>query len=787
MADHLRFPNPETVPQRRQSASVPPRLPRNPRQHASDLTHEVQEVAAVPRRDVVEGIDPRHVFKVRATSRMPDSTWEPRGLQFLGEAEGWTYFVISESGELDRLLASLARYSQGPDEEVTSSPLLSVFGNIDRLEPYGPEDRRGRGIPADSAELQFPLVIDTQLWPSPDGDEASRRVDEVHSVVEATGGLVLEEDRRAQLAIVRLTATRDTLDALLELPVVEVVRIPPTPFIDPSDWLTADLDDLQVEVESSEPVGVLDDGVDSAHPLLRDLIVSERAFPDGHTWRPHGSHGIRVAGLAAYGDFEVPLRDGLALRGAPIHIARVLEPMEHEPSRTQFSGLEHRVVEEAIRALHSDEGVRVFNLSAADDEPYAGPHVSVWTETLDQLVRELGIVVVVAAGNVTMPQTIAAPLPSGHHILNDYAAYVLTDEARVAEPGIAATVLTVGSVARSDGPASASGTSQLGDRAVAAVDEVSPFTRSGPGIRGRAIKPDVVAYGGNIVVTDVGVVQRNNPGVGVISTQLSPEGRLFATSVGTSLAAPRVARLAADLWARYPSASANLIRAFVGVSTVDPPPAKAQFSSGIDRRRAFGHGRPSYERAAESAATRTTLYFDGSIPVNAVHVIPVPIPEPLSRGRYLRRFRVALAYDPPVRRQRREYIAGSLKVVMLRNIEVAEISRVYGRQPVLREDRADLITDRRRLELHPGTQTFTGSTLQVREVERRLLQVDDGDLYYLVVIHQAEPWANTLKDPYESQDYAIALAIEIEGQTTLDLRSVLEQRLRAGTRIRQRR
>lgn len=60
-------------------------------------------------------------------------------------------------------------------------------------------------------------------------------------------------------------------------------------------------------------------------------------------------------------------------------------------------------------------------------------------------------------------------------------------------------------MARSEGPATPGGTTPLGDKAIAAEEEVSPFSRTGLGIRERAIKPELVHYGGNIVVTDVGI------------------------------------------------------------------------------------------------------------------------------------------------------------------------------------------------------------------------------------------------------------------------------------------
>lgn len=588
---------------------------------------------------------------------------------------------------------------------------------------------------------------------------------------------MIDEDRRPQLTIARARVSPESLRGLLELPVVEHIRTPPAPYIDPSDWIDARVDDLEINITSEEAVGVIDDGVATGHPLLTELVRSERAFPPDHSWQPIGRHGTHVAGLAAYGDFEAPLREEHPLRGGPIHVGRVLEPHPQLPGHTTFPGLAHLAVEDAIRTLHAEEGVRVFNLSVADDNPFSGPHVALWTESLDNLVRELDVVIVAAAGNRAVPSL-------GQDLLNDYRTRIFDESARVAEPAVAVNVLAVGSIARSDSPTSPNGTSLLGYEAVAAAEQLSPFSRVGPGIRDRVIKPEVVHYGGNLAITPVGVVDPTNPGVAVVTTESSPDGRLFAASAGTSLASPRVARLAADVWGRYPTASANLIRCLVAASTKLPQAARPQFQDPSDQARAYGFGRPHLDLAADSGPTRTLLYHDGTMPVDAVDIIPVPIPEPFARGRYARRIRVALAFDPPVRRQRREYAAASMQVVLLRNVDPEEIASIYSRQPKDREERAELVQDRRRLDLRPGVRSFKGGTLHVRDFRCRQLKVDDGDMYYMLIIHQSEPWASTLREPYETQGYAVAVVLEAEEPINVDLRTLLEQRLRQRIELR---
>ena len=133
------------------------------------------------------------------------------------------------------------------------------------------------------------------------------------------------------------------------------------------------------------------------------------------------------------------------------------------------------------------------------------------------------------------------------------------------------------------------------------------------------------------------------------------------------------------------------------------------------------------------------MYFDGEMDSDSVAIHPVPIPDAFARGRSQRRISVALAFDPPVRRQRREYLAAEMSFDFLRNVEPDEIRARYARQGA---ERVDLWSDRHRLKLKPGSTLTSKSTLQVRRIFPRELRVDDGDTYYLAVKHKPAPWAS---------------------------------------------
>jgi hypothetical protein len=479
-----------------------------------------------------------------------------------------------------------------------------------------------------------------------------------------------------------------------------------------------------------------------------------------------------VAGLLAYGSVEDALAGSKAwVASGPIHSVRVLERVPGEQERTRFPTDQpaHLVIEDAIRKLYEEQGVRIFNLSITDDEPYSGPHVSVWSERMDELARELEFVIVMAAGN-QRPRD----LPANTDLLNAYPGYLLSEDARVAEPAVAVNALTVGSVAHADTPQRLDGQSRPGERAIASVREPSPFTRSGPGTAD-ATKPDLVHHGGNWSLNDVDVLQESDHGVSVISLVVR-EQRLFGVANGTSFAAPRVTRLAAQILHRYEGASANLIRALIG-STCTPITSPAGLSR-KELRRITGNGQPVEASALDSGGPRVAMTFDGSIDPDTVMIHPVPIPEVFTRERSWRRITIVLAFDPPVRRTRREYRATSMSFNLVRAMSLEEVEATWQRQPTDSTLRIRLPSGHRRPKLEPGTQECDDSTLQVRSLRTDRLDVDDGDTYYVIVTHAPSPWLR------EAQRYALVVTLEDEEREQIDLYAAVQPRAQVRARVR---
>ena len=670
--------------------------------------------------------------------------------------------------------------------------MSSFFNLINNIEPYGPEDRRGPGI-ADLAAREETLgsseiyTVDVSIWPSPDHAEATRRYEIVEAVLADAGGEVRLRSVSARRTYLRATTTFDGINDLLDTSVVEFVRTPPVPFLDFRDWRNVAADELDRDAAPSEVVGILDDAPAGNHPLLSGLILSnEDLAPTNYAWQQAGSHGTEVAGRAVYADLHEELRDGrrITARGT-IRAVRILEPDPgtHGGTATRFATyqLPHELVAEGIRHLHAKHGVRIFNLSVGYSDPFDSVHVGPLTETIDDLVRALDIVVVVPTGNV--PVAHDARTPSGHHIRQDKPQFFFTAEHRLSEPGPAALAVTVGSLALSG--AAAELPNRIGWLAASDEDEASPFSRTGPGIgttTQRRNKPDVVQYGGNIAINDTGYTVADDPGVSMVSTSFRHgDSRLFAAVNGTSFAVPAIARTAADIAHEYPDASANLIRALLAASATEPAPA-GRISNASQRGQVYGLGRPTRERATSSGSTRVTMTYDGAMAIDTVQIHPLPLPDLFRRGNgSARTIAVALAFDPPVRRQRREYLAASMKIDVYRDIDPDDLAEILVKQDP--DDPAELISGRRRLTLTPGSNSFTNSTLQLREWTRTNSFVDDDETFYLVVTHRAQTWARNDAD-YQQQNYALAVTLEDRALVQADLYDLLTQQVALPARVR---
>jgi len=772
---HLRRVDYEGPRRRRPGFGQVPK--KNFRQHGNVLETQVNNTLQLT--PVTPAINPELILRVKVTNPINEETLGRFNLTLIGQNDDHTLVLFSSDQQLTEFRNRLNAYQRGPRERGKNAPYYGVFNNIEELGRIRPEDRIGRlfreqGITTVEGFLNnTTYTLDLELWHTGNSQDCRMRIDQIRALVEGQNGRVTDSYIGTSIVLARIRAGGETVRGLLSIESVAVIDSPPRVSLRISQTLDVPLTDLAAVPEppaGSQGVCTLDSGITGGHPLLGPAVGEATAIPAhmGDAADSNG-HGTMVAGLALYGDVQRSIDARQFVPQLRLYSARVLnannEFDDDSLITTQMRG--------AIEYFRNAYGCRVFNASLGDSRtPFNGGKLSPWSAILDHLARELDVVIVVSAGNYDHePPDANDP---DHH-LNGYPQYLLDPPAKIIEPATGCIVLTVGALA---GNANVPPTGGAGVdlRPIAQLNQPSPFTRSGPGIDG-AIKPELVAEGGNLAYSGVFRRPREIAESSVVSTSRDYLQRLFNTGNGTSYAAPRVAHKAARLLSGFPQASANLIRALL-VSSAEIPRAAVDLLEPISAsapRQLCGYGLPSLERASSSDANRVLLYNEGNLPFECFHIYEVPIPQHIYEGRGTRRIGVTLAFDPPVRHSRLDYLGATMSFRLIRGKSVDEVARAFRQR-----GGAD---DMERIEapydcpMLPKPTEREGGTVQRGTFTMRRSPTSYGDTYYLVVrCHRA--WASDQQSP---QRYAVVVTIDHEAQ--VDLYAQIQARLRTPVRV----
>lgn len=785
---HLALPRAEfELPRKKTGFGRPPS--RVCTSHGRALQKNVEDVLfSFRRRRRPAGIDPGLILRVQLHRQagLDEEAWERAGLALLSSDENKTLVLFSSDAELSEFRRRLREYQAGPRPGKKGAPHQQLFASIDEIGEVRPDDRIGRLFRTEGVETAAAIddekeyVIDVELWDLGTRDVNRAKVAEIRRLVEEQGGRVTDDYVGESMVLLRCRCSGRVIKDLLDVDYVAVVDLPPRTSLSVSRMLDIGLEDLpavKAPHEDAPGIAVLDSGISSGHPLIRPAVGEATAAPQslGDSADRHG-HGTMVAGLALYGDVEACIKSRSFVPRLTLYSARVL----NEKLEFDDESLITTQMREAIQYFRQTYGCRVFNLSLGDKRlPYQGGKVSPWASVLDTLARELDVVIVVSAGNYEYDPG-DCNSADGH--VWEYPRYLLDGGANIIEPATGSIVLTVGALAgRSNVPPGAA-ENNVALRPIAHAEQPSPFTRCGPGLGG-AIKPELCEVGGNLAFDGLMHRPREVRELSVVSMNREYVRRLFTTDIGTSFAAPRVAHMAARLFESFPNASANLIRALLAASASVPEPAERILRplGNAAVLRVCGYGRPDLRLAQSSSEARVVLYAEAELDHDKFHIYEMPIPNEFIDTKGLRRITVTLAYDPPVRHTRIDYLGVKMSFRLIRGKTVNEIAEAF-RQRGRSEHEIDRLTSTRYdCGMVPGPKAREGGTLQkgVFTIHRRP-PVDYGDTYYLVVRCEKK-WAG---EEYAPQRYAIVVVVEHSAQ--VDLYSVIRARVERRLRVRQR-
>lgn len=703
----------------------------------------------------------------------------------------------------------LSLYSAGAEEAHFMPPSLRkrFYDGLQQVRLPSREDRVGSRLADEGWPAQEPFYLDVDLWHPGDDDEARELLDSLRSLCARYGGRLVEDLRTASLLLAKVRGSRELAEALLDLDIVARVDLPPH-LAEAYSRIFQDLNlpDLPDHPNDTDPmVCVVDSGVVAGHPLLANWVIEERDFDTGDgTEADRNGHGTSVAGLVVYGDVAECLARNEWRPQVRICSAKVLRhipnPSDPETGEVVFPE-EHRVeriTEEAIRYFATERGCRIFNLSLGNSsEVYDEGRQFAWAEKLDELARELDVVIVVPTVNHANPE-----IPTESSTREQFQQHVrdglLTESQRLCNPATASLALTVGAIARSDALGHATDKDGLRLRNAFAGSPMggpSPFTRSGPGYRidqnKFGIKPDFVHFGGNYALS---AVAGGSPHwvdhilLGEPTIRKERNGRFVGAMNGTSFACAHVSYAAAVAASSLEQSlerapSANLIRALVGSTAATPPCGDDWLLDEETSRRLVGYGICSAEELTWSRANRVRLIAEDTLEEDKLHVYRVPVPDSFLSTKGRRGITVALAYDPPVRASRKEYLARTMWIEALRGLTTEDVEMYRGRMAGAESPNLPSINQ---IDMRPPRTRAQWSTLQVRTREWRqrpaLRAPGDGEEVAIHLLVGCQKRFPTGLDP--SQRYGLVVLFWHEGEH-VELYQPLRTRLSVpATRVR---
>lgn len=734
--------------------------------HAAKLSADLNAaVVTQQRRRRPEFVDPALILRVKMVGALHEPDWEGLGLTVLSSDADRTLVLFSNVDDMQALRDRFTAYAGPIPPGKKNPPYQNFVTAIESIEAVGPNDRIGMAFreagfnTLEDFDPAAEVLADLELWDLGRRNLKEKALTDITNYIVAMGGHVYDQYIGPSISLMRVKVSGAILKTLLSIEVVASIDMPPEPDAITAPALKLTLPQIPPlnEVDEDAPViGIIDSGVND-HPLIQDILIGSIGVPETLGVADDFGHGTRVAGAAVFGDLRFQLETGTLNRGARLCSAKVV----NQQGAFEDKRLVPSQMREAITTLHQRFGCRIFVISLCDNKrPFKGGRVGPWAATLDELARELNVLIVVSAGN-------RGPR-GGNQIeqaVTEYPSYLLEESNRIFEPAGAINVLTVGALAHGTGM-----TQEMIDdiniHAITQSGQPSPFTRVGPGVGG-SIKPDVVDFGGTLVFDAVTMRLRNGedtPSAGILTLHHRPAEQLFTAGSGTSYSTPLVAFKASQILRLLPNASANLLRALLVGAAAVPPESVSALENLVEGAQdvVCGHGVVDLDRAAYSDDARVVLYTEDELAIDHFAVYEVTIPNIFQKEKGRRTIRVTLAYDPPVRHSREDYTGVGMSFRLIRGCDSDLVFEHYRRRTKL-EAAFPEIASKFDCALKPGSRTREKSTLQTASVDFKTDIETYGDKYFLVVRCEGG-WATSMVD---SQRFSVVVELSHEAQIRL--------------------
>lgn len=557
---------------------------------------------------------------------------ELMGLKVIDVENKEIMVLFADDYQLQEFKNALNNYKNGviAVKKIENEDLFAVIKNVSR---WGKVDRRGQDID----QLLSEDYIDCYLWVFDSREETIQKAEEFINEAKQHCMKYCDKYISQSVAIVRLKIEKSQLDYFLEHPLLyRIDRMPcyQMKITERQQITNVSLNDIKYTneylTEDSSSICIIDSGILSGHPLLKECIGDAKSFYITNDYTVNENdidgHGTMVAGISEYGLIDVQgfFAPKIKLFNAKIHdgcyigdfqlcinellnenfeINSEIEELIYSFYRREIDieelmkkgNVTKRVLEfkniinkyvniyeklrpnqmrEIVEYFYNNYGCRIYNLSQGDlFAPYDDGKPRAWTCVLDELQREYNVLFVVSTGNYSY----AMQDKDMEEVLKDYPLYFYTTHStRIIDPAASASSLTIGGISKS-GVAFETRKEQINILPISKQNQISSITRVGPGIS-KAIKPDLVAYSGD---EGLNTSYRNitkNIGFQILSFSNKIQEGLFAYDYGTSFAAPYVSHVAALIIEKYKNCTNNLVRAILVSSAKVPKEVEKQIS-----------------------------------------------------------------------------------------------------------------------------------------------------------------------------------------------------------------
>ncbi|QXO96040.1 S8 family peptidase [Methanospirillum purgamenti] len=662
------------------------------------------------------------------------------------------------------------------------------FGAIGNIRKISPEKKIGKKLQKNPLLTDSYEIIDIELWRL-ERAYLNKIIDKIKIYVLDRGGDFLDQFISETFALVKLRINKEIFSTLLQWDEICRIDRPNKPLLS-LHTLPCSIKNLPVPKqlkEGSPSVLMIDSGVRSGHPLLINSIYHEYTCNTAvdppiitETAGDSSGHGTEVAGIILYGDLYESHRSE---NYSPVCrlISAKLPYSDTNGSLDEVSIEENSIFEKCLeylitQILEKHPEIRLINCSFNLDNPdnydetldldmTYDNHLSPLSALIDELSNKFDCIFVCSAGN-SYPTDYPERYPD--YLLGEYEDY------NIRSPANSAYAVVVGSIAQEysfyEGtPEKIMVKSNAG--------YPSPFTSIGPGY-GKMIKPEFVHQGGDIIYSTIPDEEGEyalEDGVLVLEPNWITKGNFLGKDIGTSFSTPYITHYYSQLFAKFPSYSANLQKALLFSSADFPDELPTQYlkykDSNTDKELSkllhiYGYGKPSIQKALLSDDHSVVLKKVNSISLDHVQFYTIFLPSEFITTKGKRTISVSLVYNPPTNRNRIDYLGNMLSFRLFKNISVDDLrkSASFLNQDENEEDNETNALKKHEIELYPKTNLRKRSIHQkgIRKFQKK---PDINPLYPLIVAVTAHnKW---ITNPRYKQDYAIVVRLTHQAEIPL--------------------